>query len=92
MAIGKLTGRLMRHIKKTKPIKAVPNQAKPPIPKKSFLKQNKGKLIGGGALVTSGALADTAAERAFGKGSNANNQGSVNVFVVQKRTNVRQSR
>lgn len=91
MAIGKITGKLLRHIKKTKPIKAVPNQAKPPIPKRSFLKQNRGKLIGGGALVTSGALADTAAERAFGK-SSANNQGSVNVIVVQKRTNVKQSR
>lgn len=79
----KLTNSLLRHIKGRNPLRTVPKQAKPPIPTKSFLHRRR-HVIAGTGLVAGGALADVAAERAFGRKKSGQNEGNVTVVIQRK--------
>ena len=62
---GRLAKGILRHLRN--PLRSkLPNQAKPPIPKKSFM-QRHGSKFGAAGLIGGGAIADSAIERVFGK-------------------------
>lgn len=77
-----LTRTLLKHI--GRPLRTkIPNQAKPPIPTKSFIQRHK-KSFGGAGLLAAGGLAEPLASRAFGKQKHAQDKKenqSINVFV-----------
>ena len=90
MAISKFTGKLLRHIRKPTAVK-LPKQAKPPIPKKTFIQKHKTKIATTGGLLVAGSAIDEGYDKIRGRDKKGSQSG-VNVFVIQKRTNVRQTR
>ena len=78
----------LRGFKRAKAVKAPPQPKPAP---KSWVSRNKAKLAGSAGLVSAGALSSTASDNLFGKDKAKNNKESVNIYVIQKRTNVKQN-
>ena len=79
---GRLAKRILNHLKNPLGAK-LPNQAKPSIPKKSFMQKHGGKIKAGG-LVGGGAIADSAIGRVFEKKKKDKKDGNVTVIVQKK--------